>query len=177
MFGNKDNRKMASAKRLGKGATLIADSTKITGDVHFADQLFVNGMIEGNISAELDSGAMLVISDVGKVKGEIRVPYVVVNGQVEGDVYASTRVELAANARISGNLYYNLIEMQLGAMVDGQLVHLDPVTKPGKAGAATVRAPAAAGEADKPAAHSAGSGTGIGAAASTPASTSSSAGA
>ncbi len=65
-----------------------------------------------------------MISDVGSVKGQINAPFVVVNGRVEGDVHAGTRVELAPQARISGNVYYTLIEMQLGAMVDGQLVHV-----------------------------------------------------
>ena len=55
--------------------------------------------------------------------GEIRVPNVVVNGRVEGNVYALDRMELARHAEVKGNVYYKLIEMQLGAMVDGQLVH------------------------------------------------------
>jgi cytoskeletal protein CcmA (bactofilin family) len=111
--------------KMGKGATLIAQNTQVSGDVRFCDQLYVNGHVEGNINADDGSDATLMVSDVGSVKGEIRAPFVVVNGHVEGDVHASNRVELAANARISGNVYYKLIEMQLGAMVEGQLVHVD----------------------------------------------------
>jgi len=111
--------------KLGKGATLIAESTRIAGDVRFSDQLYVNGHVEGDIRAEDGASAMLVISDIGSVKGEVDAPVVVVNGRVEGNVRAGTRVELAANARITGNVYYKLIEMQLGAMVEGQLVHVE----------------------------------------------------
>ena len=75
------------------------------------------------LAGEGDDKATVIISDEGAVTGEIRVPNVVINGQVEGNVYATTRVELAANARVKGNVYYQLIEMQLGAMVDGQLLH------------------------------------------------------
>lgn len=110
--------------KMGKGATLIAENTAVVGDVRFSDQLYVNGHIEGNVVAEAGSEATLMISDVGSVKGQINAPFVVVNGRVEGDVHAGTRVELAPHARISGNVYYTLIEMQLGAMVDGQLVHV-----------------------------------------------------
>ena len=110
--------------KMGKGATLIAENTAVTGDVRFADQLYVNGHIEGNVLAEAGSDATLMISDVGSVKGQINAPFVVVNGRVEGDVHAGTRVELAPHARISGNVYYTLIEMQLGAMVEGQLIHV-----------------------------------------------------
>ena len=65
----------------------------------------------------------MVVSDEGSVSGEIQVPNVVVNGRVEGNVYATNHMELARNAEVKGNVYYKLIEMQLGAMVDGQLVH------------------------------------------------------
>jgi len=110
--------------KMNKGATLIAENTEVFGDVRFSDQLYVNGHIEGNVLAEAGTDATLMISDVGSVKGQINAPFVVVNGRVEGDVHAGTRVELAPHAKISGNVYYTLIEMQLGAMVDGQLVHV-----------------------------------------------------
>lgn len=109
--------------KMRKGVTLIAPNTEVVGDVHFKDQLYVNGHINGNVLAGSEAGATLVISEEGSVSGEIRVPNVVINGEVEGNVYASARVELAARARVKGNVYYQLIEMQLGAMVDGQLLH------------------------------------------------------
>ena len=106
-----------------KGVTLIAANTEVTGDVHFINQLYINGHVSGNITADVDSDATVIVSDDGSVSGEIRVPNVVVNGSVEGNVFATTRMELARNAEVKGNVYYRLIEMQLGAMVDGQLVH------------------------------------------------------
>ena len=116
--------------KAANGATLISENTRVSGDIHFSDQLFVNGYIDGNVTADADGTATLVISEVGTVNGEIKVPFVVINGSVVGDVHAITRVELASNAKISGNVYYKLIEMQLGAMVDGQLVHAtDDVTE------------------------------------------------
>ena len=116
------NKKLAT--KMNRGATLIAENTAVVGDVRFADQLYVNGHIDGNVLAEEGSEATLVISEVGSVKGQITVPFVVINGRVDGDVHAGVRVELAAHAKVSGNVYYKLIEMQLGAMVDGQLVHV-----------------------------------------------------
>lgn len=108
--------------KVQKGVTLIAPNTAVVGDIRFKDQLYVNGHVDGNLLAD-DDGATLIISEEGSVKGEIRVPNVVINGGVEGNVHASARVELAAHARVKGNVYYELIEMQLGAMVDGQLLH------------------------------------------------------
>ena len=105
------------------GVTLIASDSEVIGDVRFKDQLYVNGHVEGNIVSTSDDSATLIVSEEGSVSGEIRVPCVVINGSVEGNVYASARLELAANARVKGNVYYQLIEMQLGARVEGQLLH------------------------------------------------------
>lgn len=108
--------------KIDKGVTLIATDTEVVGDIQFANELFVNGKVTGNVLAQSDQ-ATLVISEEGCIAGEVKVPNVVINGAVEGNVYAGHRVELAAQAKVKGNLYYKLIEMHLGAMVDGQLVH------------------------------------------------------
>lgn len=131
MFGERDKKASASkqaaapkeAAAVSKGATLIAVNTRIEGDVHFSDQLLVNGEIHGNVYAEPESDAGLTVSAKGAVSGEIRVPNVVINGRVVGDIYASKHVELAAEARVEGNVYYHLIEMVMGARVDGSLVY------------------------------------------------------
>ena len=49
--------------------------------------------------------------------------FVVLNGVVIGDVHGGEHVELASKARVAGNVYYNLIEMAVGAEVNGKLVH------------------------------------------------------
>lgn len=109
--------------KIEKGVTLVAANTEISGDVKFEDQLYINGRVNGNVLADAGSKATVIVSEEGTVKGEIRVPNVVINGMVEGNIYASARMELATKAQVKGNVYYTLIEMQLGAMVDGQLVH------------------------------------------------------
>ncbi|TNF89904.1 MAG: polymer-forming cytoskeletal family protein [Gammaproteobacteria bacterium] len=116
----KTKQKKSSAE---KGVTLIAANTEVSGDVHFVNQIYINGRVIGNITADAGTDATVVVSEEGSVTGEIRVPNVVVNGRVEGNVYALDRMELARHAEVKGNVYYKLIEMQLGAMVDGQLVH------------------------------------------------------
>lgn len=101
--------------------TLIAPSAEIRGDIEFTGGLHVLGTVVGNISVGAEGGR-LVIGESGKVQGEIRVPKVVVNGKVEGDVHALEHLELAEKAVIEGNVYYALIEMVIGAQVDGKLV-------------------------------------------------------
>lgn len=101
--------------------TLIGANTEIQGDLHFNGGLHVDGRMRGNVIAE--GAAVLMLSENGHIEGDVRVPGIVLNGTVIGDVYASERVELAAKARVTGNVYYNLIEMAMGAEVNGKLVH------------------------------------------------------
>ncbi len=110
------------------GITLIANNCELEGDVHFSDQLLVNGVIKGNVYARDGSKGIVTVSEKGCVEGEIRAPRVIVNGKVYGDIHSDKHVELAARAEIKGNVYYNLIEMVMGSRVDGNLVHVPPGT-------------------------------------------------
>ena len=110
-------------QRSEKVDTLIGQHTELHGDIIFTGGLHVDGRIKGNVIAEKDGATMLVLSEQGVIEGEIRVPYIVINGQVVGDIYAFESVELAQHARITGNVYYNRIEVAMGAEVNGSLVH------------------------------------------------------
>ena len=116
------NRRKHSPKPL-QIDTLIGANTRINGDLQFSGGLHVDGAIEGNISAEENSGSKLSISDSGKVHGSIRVPSVVLNGLVQGDIVAQTRVDLGTTAQVNGDVYYGLIEMAMGAQINGKLIH------------------------------------------------------
>ena len=53
----------------------------------------------------------------------MRVPSVVINGTVQGDVYSSHHLELAPKGRVQGNVYYATLEMAAGSEVNGSLRH------------------------------------------------------
>ncbi|NMT63346.1 bactofilin family protein [Marinobacter orientalis] len=121
MLGKK---KQKPRRPTGQFDTLVSTRTTIEGDVHFSGGLHVDGKIRGRVVAEEEGGdAVLRVSEVGSVEGDIVAPHVIINGMVHGDVYASTHLELAEKASIHGNVYYNLIEMAMGASVNGSLVH------------------------------------------------------
>lgn len=103
--------------------SLIGQNTEIRGDVIFSGGLHVDGSIKGSVIAEEGEESLLTLSERGTIEGEVKVPNVVVNGTVIGDVHAPGHVELAAQARVHGNVYYSLIEMAMGAEVNGNLVH------------------------------------------------------
>jgi cytoskeletal protein CcmA (bactofilin family) len=103
--------------------TLVGRNTRVTGDIEFRGGFHVDGYIKGNILAENDTQSVLSIAENGTVEGSVAVPHVVLNGTVKGDVSARERVQLGATARVIGNVYYNLIEMAIGAEINGKLIH------------------------------------------------------
>ncbi len=119
MWSNRQ-RKTKTASRID---TLIGEHTVLNGDVRFTGGLHVDGTVKGNVLAEEGTDSVLMVSEHGCIEGEVRVPHIVLNGKVVGDVHASERIELASQARVTGNVFYNLIEMAMGAEVNGKLVH------------------------------------------------------
>lgn len=117
MFGKK---KAFSSARID---TLVGQGTEINGDLVFSGGLHIDGKVNGNVVAEEGSTALLILSEYGRIEGEVKVPNMVLNGEIVGDVYGSIRVELAPKSRVKGSVYYNLIEMAIGAEVNGGLVH------------------------------------------------------
>lgn len=103
--------------------TLISNKTEFVGDICFTGGLHIDGRVKGSVIAQENDNAVVRISDHGVVEGEVRAPHVIINGQVIGDVYSSAHVELAANASVTGTVHYHLLEMVMGAQVNGNLVH------------------------------------------------------
>ena len=105
--------------------TLIGPQVTLHGDLVFSGGLYVEGRIHGKVIAEEGAPAVLTLAEQGRIEGEIQVPVVVINGELQGDVYASERVELAAKARVLGNVHYKVVEMRAGATLTGRLIHVD----------------------------------------------------
>jgi len=122
MLGKK-KQKQKPRRPTGNFDTLISSRTTIEGDVHFSGGLHVDGHIRGKVLAEDGSDAVLRVSEVGEITGDIAAPNVIINGTVHGDVHASAHLELAEKAAINGSVYYNLIQMAMGSSVNGNLVH------------------------------------------------------
>ncbi len=117
MFGNK---KSTPQTRID---SLIGTGTRVEGNVTFSGGLRVDGIVQGDISGSTDSDATLIISEQATVEGEIRVAHLVVNGTVKGPIHALESLELQPRCRVTGDVYYASLEMHLGAVVDGHLMH------------------------------------------------------
>ena len=118
MFGNKHS------KPQNRIDSLIGHGTKVNGDVHFSGGLRVDGEIDGNVTANMGKPSTLVLSENARVDGAINVTHLVVNGVVTGPVYAAEYLELQSKAKLTGDVHYKTLEIQLGAIIEGKLIHL-----------------------------------------------------
>ncbi len=103
--------------------SFIGADTRVHGDIEFTGGFHVDGYVKGNVDGLKDDAAVLSISESGCVEGSVVVPNLYLNGIVRGDVRATQRVELGPGARVIGNVQYTLIEMAIGAEVNGKLIH------------------------------------------------------
>jgi cytoskeletal protein CcmA (bactofilin family) len=101
--------------------SLIAQGSRIEGNLKFTEGLRIDGEVFGNISANAEAPSILVISEAAVVQGEIHADHVIINGTVRGPVNARELLELQPKARIEGDVSYRALEMHQGAVISGQL--------------------------------------------------------
>jgi cytoskeletal protein CcmA (bactofilin family) len=117
MFGNK------VPKPQSRIDSLVGAGTVIEGNISFSGGLRVDGRVRGNVIAMGDEASTLVLSEQAQIDGEIRVSHAVINGTVVGPVNGTEYVELQSKAKVTGDVLYRTLEIQLGAVVQGRLVH------------------------------------------------------
>ena len=121
MFGNKKHKELLRAKI----NTLIGEGCTVDGVVNFTGGLHVVGTVNGNVQSD-DEHSLLILSENAFIAGDVRVNHLIVNGQIDGNIFVTGKVELFVNAHINGDVYYNLLELPVGAEVNGKLIRQEP---------------------------------------------------
>lgn len=103
--------------------SLIGAGASIDGNLNFSGGLRIDGQVNGNVVAAQGKPSTLVLSEHGQVNGEVNVTHLIINGSISGPVYASEYMELQSKAKVNGDVHYTTLEIQLGAIVDGRLIH------------------------------------------------------
>lgn len=110
--------------------SLIASGSDIRGNLVFTDGLRIDGSVHGDIHANAEHPSLLVVSETAVVQGEIHADHVIINGRVNGPVYAAELLELQPKAHIEGDVHYKSLEMHQGAVISGQLIPMNGADKP-----------------------------------------------
>ena len=102
--------------------TLIGSKTELKGDLTFSGGLRIDGRLKGNVMARGDGNSTLILSENALIVGNVSVPHIIANGTIKGTVRASERIELQPKAEVAGDIYYKVMEVALGAVINGNLI-------------------------------------------------------
>lgn len=110
--------------------SLVGEGTRLKGELRFRDGLRIDGEVHGDVVAEGDGPSLLVISENARVHGKVKAGHVIINGEVVGPVEPDELLELQPQARIVGDVRYELLEMHPGALLEGELKSLKAAERP-----------------------------------------------
>ena len=106
-----------------KNTTSIGENCTIDGDITFDKTIEIHGKITGTVKiAENCTTAMPVIKKNGIVEGDVYGDEVVIEGEVIGNVTGKKKITIKSSSFVSGNVYYDILDMNGGATVNGNLI-------------------------------------------------------
>jgi cytoskeletal protein CcmA (bactofilin family) len=98
--------------------TRIGKSVAIKGEVSCGEDLYIDGQVEGTIDPK---GNRLIIGPNGSVKANVSARAVIVQGELEGTIHASDRVDLKQSAIVVGDITTQRISVEEGAHLKGSI--------------------------------------------------------
>ncbi len=93
--------------------SFIHADTKVTGDLEGVGDISVEGSVEGNITCRT-----LTLRGEPTITGDVQADVVHVCGRFKGALYAK-KVVLTKAARMTGDIYYKILELHEGAEFEG----------------------------------------------------------
>ena len=111
-----DSESMARDIKEGRLSGFVGHGTTLTGETHFQAMLRVDGHLLGTVTS--DSGTLIVGTN-GQVHANVSVSSAMVNGNVNGDIIASEKIQLGRTARVIGNIQTPRLILEDGALFEG----------------------------------------------------------
>src|SRR5271167_3990582 len=97
--------------------TVLTADCEFKGALAFSGELQLHGRLEGTIESE---GGTLTVGEEAMIKAEIKVSDVLIYGKVQGNIYATDRIELRGKAEVYGDLHSNRLAMDDGVIFVGR---------------------------------------------------------
>ena len=118
---------MSGAKSLfaKSGSKLPAVPEEISAflgkETSFEGKMTFQGMfrLEGRFEGEIFESGTLIVGESAVVKGKVGVHTIIISGLVEGDLYASARVEVHGSGKFYGNLLTPSLIIHEGGVFEG----------------------------------------------------------
>mgnify|MGYP003351722273 CR=1 FL=1 len=102
--------------------TLIGRTTTIHGRLVLLDSVRIDGKVLGNIETAPGNKISVAIGASGEVVGDITAYRIMVAGKVEGNIYATERVEFHKDSLVHGDVSYGSIAVEHGARLLGLVI-------------------------------------------------------
>jgi cytoskeletal protein CcmA (bactofilin family) len=112
----RDRRRAPNEER--RVAAWIGPSVVIQGNVSSSEDMTIGGRVEGDVSVP-EHG--VIVARTARIRGNIVARAVVVEGEVNGMITASARVEVAETGKVEGDIKAPRVAVQEGAMLNGAL--------------------------------------------------------
>jgi len=109
------------------------DDTKITGfydkETEFKGDLRFKGSfrIDGRFKGKIDSESILIVGDHGRVEADVKVGYLIVSGEIKGNIQAREKVEIHTNGRVIGTIVTPKLIVEEGAYLEANCQTTDKV--------------------------------------------------
>lgn len=95
--------------------SVISSEMQVNGDISFKGKARIDGTVEGDIRGEY-----LVISESGRIRGNLELETLVCHGRVEGNIKAEM-ITAHGSASINGCLTAANLTVEAGATLEGEI--------------------------------------------------------
>jgi len=99
----------------GAISSVICQDMHIGGEISFSGKARIDGAIEGDVKGE-----HLIVSESGRIKGDLDLASLICHGSIEGNVRAQD-VIIHSSAILHGNLTAGNLSVEPGAKLSGEI--------------------------------------------------------
>jgi cytoskeletal protein CcmA (bactofilin family) len=118
MFGKNERAGVAAVGGGAGNLSFIGADVTITGNIGGQGALHIDGRVDGDVGC-----ASVTLGQGGTIHGNVKADEARIAGTIEGTVAAKSLV-IDATARITGDLAYDAVSIETGAMVEGRVKRL-----------------------------------------------------
>jgi cytoskeletal protein CcmA (bactofilin family) len=108
----------AASAPSGVETSRVGAGLRFRGELSGTSDLYIDGEMNGNV--RLDN-SLVVVGPNGRVQADIQAREILVHGSLNGNLFASDRIQLGRESRVGGNLSSKHIQIEDGALFKGHV--------------------------------------------------------
>ena len=97
--------------------TVIGPGVQMKGDFKASSNVELRGTVEGNF----DVDGLFAVRESGRLIGNVTASDVVVEGEIEGEIAATQKLEICSTGRVQGDVQAKVVSIADGAFLQGKV--------------------------------------------------------